>query len=334
MSENGELLDYKEFTEGSKSDVLLVKPPEEPLNRDRIVGNLEKLPDHTLTFLKITRGQLSRYVQFVSNYLAVIRSGAGDPWSLAHKEELLKYVNQYGMTRRRLQSSGDKEGLGNLHHSIDQVYARLIGYRSNPPGKDIPLEQFRIYMQQSVEAFFWAVAAGLVMFAEERQRQGEAGSLAEAGVVERWKAWLQEERQAEELSPDRELLLQFTANILEDWDDFVPSWNNPNDHDKRKWPPDKNMSWYAKQDTPEGLYTQAEKEKPGWWTAWEGDIDLHELLISLPCWMKRGYKDVLTGRLRNQYGNAVDLGVLDCSVTQPPRQREPEGGWGYNPWSP
>lgn len=264
---------------------------------EELATHVKRLPDSVIEKLGIDRRQLDHYANFAvtANPFAVVNQYEGTYW--------LKFDE--------LRLSGDKETLGKLHHKIDQVYARLIGYRSTFAPIDIPIGEFRIRSSIGIEAKYWLATAGLVMFAESIANQKERDAQKRITATERWREWVRQIRDQGPASPEMEAKLRFTENILRDWNGFRKSWDNPAHHITSIWKHSGTLAKYAKHDTPEKLHSDAGKEWGPLFGNWEGDAELYDLIRGAPGWFKIAHRHILESKLRAQYGAHADLSVLN-----------------------
>ena len=273
------------------------------LSTQRLSSHLKLLPDYLLNKLKIERKDLKFYAE---------KHVTLNPFA-----DVNKYVELYWSKRYKLQQNGDLKALGKLHQEIDRIYACVVGFRPKFAPIEIPLSKFRIQRKENIKALYWNAVAGLVMFAEEWRAQGELKRKRGASVTERWRVWVTQVREQGPIFPEMEAILRFTENILQDWNRFKISWNNPKHHVSKIWMYSGPISKYEQHETPELLHRDAGKEWGPLFGNWEGDAQLIDLVNGVPGWFKIAHRHILERMLRLQYGSNVDLRVLNPDVGGP-----------------
>ena len=282
MSEPEEFLEYENYTIESLPP-FMVKKRKVEITREALPRNLMDLPGEVFSrseLLGVERELLATYWSGERAYLEKM-------WDT--------YENEYVKARRACEETEDWHTLGSLHEKIDQVYSHLTGFNTRGFYGEIPLEEFRIRTSESIEALYWWVTAGLVMFALEKQ--GHATTKKDLDVTKaQWKKWLMDTTETDE----NRGLVQFTRRILSNWFQFCENWNDKCQHVKNEL----KMSEFSSANTPLSLYGRANQDYAAWIAVSPSSrTEIAVEINAAPLWAKIGFRDLFEQRLRDEYGD-------------------------------
>lgn len=276
---------------------------------------LEQIPE------EVFREQLLVEKKHLRSYWRVTRKrGKKDMLPLMFKwdDYWLKYLNE----RHRLIKGKDRERLGKLNEQVDQLYARMILYRSKRPAglraPLIPLSEFRITTEEELfdeKKEYWKIVAGLVARAKEI-RAGAAPDLAVETCQEIWLDIIKTHKD------DRDYY-RFIRSVLVNWTTFWQDWEIPC---HRHFPIEPkfdlkqmNRNFYCEMG-PETLYMRANAE----FTYWAGLKNFftppkggspkwqRDDLENAPAWLKLGFRDKIVEFLNKHFG----VGQVDPPWTE------------------